>query len=160
MAKSLNVGIIGDLNNWIEVSPWSQFLAVDEFGPRNRLTIDKLKQLTSGNAAIFRGNRKSYGSSFEPRADVQLIMTSNYHLFDALGSKSSDGIRKVTPEEAAILQDRFNIIKLDEGEHPMTSEAYDALKHTEGNDYSQYVKRHSNRLFSLSKARTEDDDDE
>ena len=105
--QKLNASALIDVNNWMDFDPNSQFIIVDEYGKSNRFAWDDLKRLTSGNASTFGGNRKSYGASLKPRADAQLILFSNYHLFECLGKK------KITNAEEDILRSRFHIHKLD-----------------------------------------------
>ena len=91
--------------------------------------MDDLKGLTSGTAQGFTGNRKSYGASYKPRTDVQLIILSNKHLFDCMGTYDpSTKTRKVSPEDADLLRQRFFIHRLDETK--TSAERTDASKHT------------------------------
>ena len=142
-----NASQIVDANNWMNVSKDAQFLVIDEYGPTNKIPMDKLKGLTAGNASTFGGNRKSYGKSFQPRKDAQLIIFSNYHLFDVMGRKTLDSekeTRKVTEQEADILSDRFFIHRLDDGKSDdnmdIENEECDRLKHTEGMDNAAAAK--------------------
>ena len=134
----LNASQVTDTRNWMDISKHAQFLLIDEFSPDNKITMGKLKTLTSGNASAFGGNRKSYGSTFNPRKDAQLIIFSNYHLFDVMGRKNLNqespcDIRKLTKQEAQILSDRFYIHRLDEDESDRTqNEKFDRYLHTLG----------------------------
>ena len=138
LIKHTNAAVVADLHNWTNVLEDAHFIVIDEYGLKtNRLSLDDLKRLTSGNASTFAGNRKSYGSSYIPRNDAQLIIFSNNHLFEAMGVKDpKDGVRKVSMKNAEILSDRFHIYRLDEVapgdlDHEVSNEATDRLYHTE-----------------------------
>ena len=91
----------------------AQFLIIDEYGPDKRMLMSQLKSLTSGSPkSSFAGNRKSYGASFVPRNDVQVIILSNHHLFYCMGRGRE---HKISPVDADALRDRFHIIKMDTG---------------------------------------------
>ena len=136
LLRSTNSAVVSDVNNWSGVSPDAQFLLIDEYGTQtNRLTLDNLKRLTGGNANLFSGNRKSYGSSYTPRRCAQLIIFSNYHLYECSGKYDpKSGKRKVTADESNILRDRFHIHRLDaqeEGdEQEEATEEMDAIDAT------------------------------
>lgn len=144
LLKRCNAEVIGDAHNWMgagnkNLSENAQFLIIDEYGPKKSLSLDDLKSLTSGDASIFAGNRKSYGGSYRPRSDAQVIIFSNYHLFDVMGKnrKTNKGhaVRKITQQEADILRDRFFIYKLDEDpDDSTTSEDFDACRHIIGHN--------------------------
>jgi hypothetical protein len=128
--RALNGDIIRDLKNMTGVSEKAQFLFVDEYGPKRRFDMDDLKGLTCGTACGFTGNRKSYGPSFKPRSDVQLIILSNKHLFDCMGTYDRKStIRKVSPEDAELLKQRFTIHRMDET--PGATEEIDSAMHTD-----------------------------
>ena len=58
------------------------------------------------------------GKNFVPRKDVQLIIFSNYHLFECHGEYNSQfQSRMVDFATAELLNDRFNIICLDADEN-------------------------------------------
>ncbi|RUS74731.1 hypothetical protein EGW08_017505 [Elysia chlorotica] len=139
--KRCNASQVTDTHNWMNVSKDAQFLVIDEYNPDKKITMGNLKTLTSGDASAFAGNRKSHGLTFQPRRDAQLIIFSNYHLFDVMGTKALDPenkTRKITEQEAKILSDRFFIYRLDEtkSEDPMVpdteTEDFDRHKHTSG----------------------------
>ena len=127
----LNASALTDAKNWTDFDPDSQFIIVDEYGKSNRFAYDDLRRLTSGNASTFGGNRKSYGASVRPRADAQLILFSNYHLFECLGK------RKITTNEEESLRDRFHIHKLDE-EETRVSETEDGDSFVEWSSKDKY----------------------
>ena len=141
LMSQTNASQVTDTNNWMNVSKDAQFLVIDEYNHDKKISMGNLKVLASGNASAFAGNRKSYGLTFQPRRDAQLIIFSNYHLFDVMGTKALDpdsGLRKITEQEAKILSDRFFIYRLDEtkSEDPMVpeteTEEFDRFKHTQG----------------------------
>ena len=119
----LNATALVDAKNWTDCSPDSQFIIVDEYGESNRFAWDDLKRLTSGNASTFEGSRESCGASFRPRADAQLILFGDTHLFECAG-------KKITGKDEDMLRDRFHIHKLDE-ENTGVTEKDDAKRSVE-----------------------------
>ena len=134
--KWFNASVVNDRQNWTNVSPDAQFLIIDEYGPKtNRLDLDSLKRLTSGNAATFSGNRKSYGGSYTPRSDAQLIILSNYHLFQCMGEYDRISQQRTVSESVArILRDRFFIYRMDEDVESGETELADARAFCENPD--------------------------
>ena len=127
MTKEFNAVIVNDPNNFDNIRSSSQFIIFDEYGKERSLKFDHLKQLTSGHAKVFAGNRKSCGPSFVPRDDVQVIMFSNQHLFEVYANiwDNKEKRHKITKQRADILKSRFQIYKLDDH---LTSEEEDALQ--------------------------------
>lgn len=131
LVRHFNAAVVNDANNWTGVSETVQFLIMDEYGGTNRLRSEDLKRLTSGNATTFAGNRKSYGRSYVPRSDVQVILFSDKHLFDCCGTFDRKlNRRTVTPDFARSLLARFHVYKLDEGIDGVTTELEDRMRHT------------------------------
>lgn len=116
LKKRCNCASIKDFNNWKGVSEVAQFLTKDEFSHTSDITVDDLKELAGGVNDSFKGNMKSYGEGYTPRGDVQLVMASNYHLFQCVGSKydSATKTRTMHHQTAKQLFDRFHIIKFDD----------------------------------------------
>ena len=115
LKTSLNACAVNDLNNFIGVRENAQFLIFDYFSHNSKITIDDLYRLTCGNASHFIGNKKTFGRSFIPRADAQVIILSNNHLFDCIGKYNQNTKRRtVNYFTAKKLLDRFHIIKLDD----------------------------------------------
>lgn len=112
----LNCSFIQDFNNFAGVRENSQFLLNDEFGHTSKITVEQLKALTGGQADSFVGNKKSFGKAFKPRRDVQLILASNRHLFECVGSKFDQSTKRRTMnyQTAKQLFDRFHIHKFDD----------------------------------------------
>ena len=135
LLRWLNASQVTDTHNWMNISKYAQFLVIDEFSPDKKITLGNLKTLTSGDASAFAGNRKSHGLTFQPRKDAQLIIFSNYHLFDVMGTKnlvSHNDVRQVTQQTAKILKDRFFIHRLDESEsNEIETEKFDSYLHTQ-----------------------------
>ncbi len=129
LKNNFNASYITDLNNPTGVSKDSQFLIVDEYGGTTRkFNMEDLKGLTSGNASAYTGNRKSYGESFKPRPDVQLILLSNEHLFSCMGDyMGQNKPRQISLGNANLLRDRFHIHRLDESSD---DEFTDSERHT------------------------------
>jgi hypothetical protein len=128
--KRVNASVIRDMSNLTGVSEDAQFLFIDEYGPRRRFGMDDLKGFTCGTAQGFTGNRKSHGASYKPRTDVQLIILSNKHLFDCMGSLDRKAkLRKVSAADADLLKQRFTIYRMDETKKH--TQETDAKMHTE-----------------------------
>lgn len=115
LAKQYNIQFVRDPSNWIAVPPRAQFLAFDEVGSaHNKLNFENLKALTGGEAEGFTGNCKSFGDSFTPRADVQVIMLSNNSPYDMYGTWNATLQRRVmTVEDMQQFDERFKVFRLD-----------------------------------------------
>lgn len=116
LEKRCNCSPIQDFNNLTGVRENAQFLTNDEFSHSSKITVDQLKALTGGKPDSFVGNKKSFGRGFKPRRDVQVILASNYHPFQCVGSKFDQSIKTRTMhhQTAKQLFDRFHIIKFDD----------------------------------------------
>ena len=115
LEEMYNVHIVNDTNNWTTVPHNAQILVLDEVGhAHNRLDFDKLKALTGGTAAAFSGNCKTFGDSFIPRRDVQVIILSNRPPYDIYGKWNATlGRRVMTREEIDQFHARFEVFRLD-----------------------------------------------
>ena len=112
-AEKYNAHVITDSNNWIDVPDEAQFLIFDELGKLNKLNFEHLKSLTGGYG-MMSGNCKSYGSSFRPRKDVQVIITSNQSPYEIYGEWDNNSQRRIMSADAfSQFQDRFHVIRLD-----------------------------------------------
>ena len=113
-AKAYNAFFLPDTKNWMGIPKGTQFIVLDEYGPKKKLSFEDLKTLTAGDASAFAGNRKSHGQSFKPRADVQLVILSNKSIYELYGTWNPK-IQKceLTAEEADQLDDRFQVTRLD-----------------------------------------------
>lgn len=111
----------------------AQFLLIDDFGPDRRFPQGVLDCLTRGPA---------YSVNDEIRRDAQLVIFSNYHLFDVMGSKCKESgsnakVRKVELCYAQKLMQRFFIWRLDE--KPGDNEKTDRMKHIEKKQMTPFV---------------------
>jgi len=115
LEEMYNVHIVNDTNNWTTVPYNAQILVLDEVGyVHNRLDFDNLKALTGGTASSFTGNCKTFGDSFIPRKDVQVIMLSNRPPYDIYGKwNAALGRRIMTTEEIDQFHARFKVFRLD-----------------------------------------------
>lgn len=116
LTQRTNTCIVPDCNNFLNVRPRAQFLAIDEFDHKSKIALHDFKALTGGNGSSFAGNCKTFGQSFTPRDDVQIIVASNSHLFQCVGSgyDASTKRRCMDYNVAKQLFDRFYIHKLDD----------------------------------------------
>jgi len=115
LEEMYNVHIVNYTNNWTTVPHNAQILVLDEVGyVHNRLDFDNLKALTGGTAASFTGNCKTFGDSFIPRKDVQVIILSNRPPYDIYGKwNAALGRRIMTSEEMDQFHARFEVFRLD-----------------------------------------------
>ena len=111
MTTEYNCTLVGDSKNLIGVAEDSQFMLFDEC--RNLLDVDGMKALTSGKGGVSL-NRKTYGKSFEPRKDVQVIVCCNKSIWEHYGTYNQKTKRRVmAPDLVDQLETRFHVIKLD-----------------------------------------------
>ena len=102
--------LIPDPRNAMEGDERAQFIVMDEYGYKRRVPLQSLKALTSGDASAGSFNRKSYGKSFTPRSDAQIIIVSNHSPYDVYGSSQLGQPRKISKEDADALENRFQIV--------------------------------------------------
>lgn len=110
-----NASSVKNWKNMVGVRENAQFLLHDEYSHTSGLTLSELKSLTGGSAC-FGGNKKTFGKNLEPRKDVQLVMASNVHLFEGVGSTYNQRSQKreMSWTTAEQLLHRFIIFKLDD----------------------------------------------
>uniref|UniRef100_X1ZKQ0 Uncharacterized protein n=2 Tax=Capitella teleta TaxID=283909 RepID=X1ZKQ0_CAPTE len=133
---------MNDANNAMCLPKTAQFIVLDEVGPSNRVGINQLKGLTSGNAAVASFNRKSYGESYVPRWDSQIVVITNHSIYDTYAVRDGrTGLRKVKHHVIEPLLCRFHVIRLDGDDREERTEFYDP-KELSQEDY----------LWSLNKA--------
>ena len=112
-AKKYNAALITNTNNWVDVPTEAQFLIFEELGKSNKLDFEQLKSLTGG-FGLMSGNCKSYGSSFKPRQDVQVIIISSRSPYDIYGEWDKHLQRRImSADSLSELEDRFHVIRLD-----------------------------------------------
>lgn len=105
---------VSDSRNAINVPRNAQFLCFDEVSFGNKIAINQLKGLTSGDATTSYLNRKSYGESYVPRKDAQFIFSGNcspyrtYAVYDRVLGRFV-----ITEDVLSTLEARFNIYRLD-----------------------------------------------
>ena len=102
--------LISDPRNAMEGDERAQFIIMDEYGYKRRAPLQGLKALTSGDASAGSFNRKSYGRSFTPRPDAQIIIVSNHSPYDVYGTSQGGRPRKISKEDAEALENRFQIV--------------------------------------------------
>ena len=105
---------VTDVRNWSSIRKNAQFLCLDEVGPHCKIPFCELKALTGGSSTGFSGNRKSYGKSFEPRDDVQVIMFSNLSPYQLYGEwDRQKGGSLMCPTTYQQFMERFHVHRLD-----------------------------------------------
>lgn len=111
MRDNYNASTVGDKNNLMGVSEASQFLMFDETAALPELQT--LKSLTSGNTTLAM-NKKTYGRSFAPRQDVQVIIMCNVSPYESYGTYCPKMQRRyIDMHTREQLEARFFVIKLD-----------------------------------------------
>ena len=112
--EKYNACFLRDLKNWMGIPKGVQFLIFDEYGPNKKLSFEQLKELTSGTASSFGGNRKSHGYSYIPRKDVQVVILSNKSIYELYGTYNRKLQRyELTSEEVTQIDERFHVHRLD-----------------------------------------------
>lgn len=111
MEQRYNASIVGDKNNMTGLSERSQFLLFDEGSSLPE--VEMLKALTSGCGTVFM-NKKTYGRSFKPREDVQIVVCCNKSPYEVYGTYCSKmRLRYMDINLRDQLESRFHVIKLD-----------------------------------------------
>lgn len=132
---------LSDANNATRLPKSAQFIVLDEVGPSNKLPIQQMKALTSGNASVSAINRKSYGESYVPRPDAQFIILTNHSPYDTYATTNpKTRLRRVRPDVLEPLQRRFNIIRLDGSDRDEMLKYVDPVDLTE-EDYRHLLKK-------------------
>jgi hypothetical protein len=106
---------VNDVKNFCGVPCNAQFLLFDEVSPTDKkLPLATMKGLTGGTGTSSAFNRKSFGSSYTPRKDVQAVFLSNHSPYEVYGTwnKSLD-IPVMTAATRSQIHSRLNIFKLD-----------------------------------------------
>ena len=113
-AEKYNAEFVSDLNNWMGVPNNVQFLIFDEYGGKRRLLdFNDFRALTSGYSPSVAFNCKSYGESYIPRKDVQVIVLSNSSPYEVYGSFDNKLQRKFTDKDTIdLIQERFEVFKI------------------------------------------------
>ena len=112
MLQNHNADTYKEKDNFYNVRENIQFLIIDEYS--GQFSDDGLKLITSGNASNFNGKRKSYGSGWIPRPDLQLILLANKCSFKFHGVYNSKLQQKVLDFSLKdTFSQRFTCIKLD-----------------------------------------------
>jgi hypothetical protein len=115
--KLINVykaGRVQAVTNACNLQDNVQFLVVDEYSQKRALELTDLKGLTSGDASNGCLNRKSFGDSYVPRPDMQMIVLSNHSPYDVYATHNKKyGRRFIAQEDAAAIEDRFHVHMLD-----------------------------------------------
>jgi hypothetical protein len=73
---------VQDPKNVMGIPETTQIIILDEVDPAKKPDLATLKGLTSGNASRGAFNRKSYGPSFIPVDDTQIIVLSNHSPYE------------------------------------------------------------------------------
>lgn len=113
-AENYNAHFVSDIKNWVDIPAGWQFLIFEEVGFDCKLSFNKMKAFTSGRAGGASGNCKSYGDSYKPREDVQLIMLSNESPFDVYGTWNAKLQRRLMSKDIRNqFLSRFEVFRLD-----------------------------------------------
>ncbi len=109
---------VSDTNRWVGVSESAaQFLVFQYYEGDHKLSWSSLMSLTGSTASSggdARVNRKSYGHSYQPRDDVQVVILSNESPFETYGKYDAKTTRRyIGMDVLSQLEERFNIHRLD-----------------------------------------------
>lgn len=105
--------IVGDVNNAADIPAGVRFLILDEYGPHKKLEFDKFKAITGGKCSEGL-NKKSFGESYTPCSDVQVIILSNYSPYQVYAKYCKfKGTTHMSEDDLSALDQRFHIIRLD-----------------------------------------------
>ncbi len=114
------------------------------------MPLEFLKSLTGGTASSTRANCKSYGSSYQPRDDVQIVITSNLSPYEVYGKyDAKTGRRFMSQDIMAQLEERFYIHRIDNG--PLEE---DRIRFTEPANWS--VDQFKQQLCKIFEPKRED----
>ena len=114
VAEGYNAQFVRDAGNWSSVRSNAQFLIFEENEGERLLPLATLKALTSGKAEGASANVKSYGDSYEPRVDVQVIILSNKSLYELYREWDPQLQRRfLNPQTCKMLEERFHVHRLD-----------------------------------------------
>ena len=131
---------ISDPSNAVDV-PWdAHIIVLDEVSPQKKPCETTLKAMTSGWASSGALNRKSYGASYVPRDDAQIIILSNhspYEVYATWDPKSK--IRRAKADVIGPLELRFNITRLDGDDFEEKVKWYDPANLTQ-EEYNRHVR--------------------
>lgn len=126
LVQKCNAQNVSQVNNWCGIRDNVQFLVFDEYD--GRFSNEMLRLLTSGNASLFTGNRKSHGKGWVPRPDLQCIFLMNKPLFAYHGVFDKKLQRKVIDKSLwHTFDQRFIHIKLDKND--IHNEDIDVLRY-------------------------------
>lgn len=101
---------VNDANNGTNIPKGVKVLVFDEFKGNKTMSLESLRAITSGNASRGAINRKSYGESYEPAKDAQVIILSNMSPYQMYGEYDRTLMRNVMSEETlSTITDRFHI---------------------------------------------------
>jgi hypothetical protein len=131
---------VSDCRNAMDVPPDVQLIILDEVSPSNKPNIATLKALTSGSANIGSLNRKSYGLSFVPREDAQIIILSNHSPWEVFATYDTQKkVKRARSDTVGPLELRFNIYRLDGENLDEKVQWYDP-EHLTVNEYRQHLR--------------------
>jgi len=113
--EKYNGYIISDPSNWTDTPSGIQFMVFEEVdNTHNKLDFANLKSLTGGTTGGFKGNRKSFGPSFRPRKDVQVVLLSNKSPYEVYSQWNANMQRSfMSSERMDHFDKRFKVIRLD-----------------------------------------------
>lgn len=137
---------VPDCNNAAGVERDVQWLLLDEYGKtkNKKFEFNQLKAICGGGG-LRQGfiNIKGYDQSYIPRADVQLFITSNKHIFEVYANNGF-----VSRSDAETLRARFHIICLD------GDEMDDAMRYVdlEEMDDKMYIRTMKNKFYKMLSA--------
>jgi hypothetical protein len=131
---------VPDSRNAVDVPPDVQLIVLDEVSPTNRPNIATLKALTSGSANIGSLNRKSYGHSYVPREDAQIVIISNHSPWEVYATwDANKKVKRAKSDTVGPFELWFTIYRLD-GENLDEKVQWFDPEHLTPDEYRQHLR--------------------
>jgi hypothetical protein len=113
LVEKYKAALVPHPKNAVNIPDNAQLLVFDEIGPNRKVPIEQLKGLCGGDSSSSYLNRKSYGQSYVPRKDAQLVILSNHSPYDVYAKYRTGRDRRIDTVDMQALEERFHVIRLD-----------------------------------------------
>ena len=119
----------------------AQFLVIDEYGHKRKISMEEVKALTGGDASVSFLNRKFFGQSFVPMPHAQFIFLSNHSIYSVYAKKVPGRGLVIASTDLQALDERFHIIRLD------GSDLEERLKYCHAKDLTRH--QFAEKLYTI-----------